>query len=206
MNVENRGPWIQTAGGTPWYPYTPCVADVCLADMRALSRICRFAGHLRDDVDHYSVAQHCVIVANELLRAGHSAEVAFFGLVHDAHEAYPPHDVSAPLKHGTRFARAATDMEGDAMIAVGDFFSVPEPGKDTEELVLEFDLRALATERRDLLNRSVRAWRKLPEPFDGSIVPVGAREAWQSWIGRVEGLATKTGRHELALEAKACAR
>ena len=63
--------------------------DVDIHDIAsALSRICRFNGHLRADVGHYSVAQHSVEVARLLRTWGWHPDVQLYGLLHDAAEAY----------------------------------------------------------------------------------------------------------------------
>lgn len=58
----------------------------------ALSRLCRFNGHTPN---HYSVAEHCVHMAEYLLPV--SQNLAFEALMHDSHEAYTG-DVITPIK------------------------------------------------------------------------------------------------------------
>jgi len=60
----------------------------------ALSMQCRFNGHIRE---FYSVAQHCVLVAQYLKHALFGRNVIMAGLLHDAAEAYLG-DVVSPLK------------------------------------------------------------------------------------------------------------
>jgi len=59
-----------------------------------LARIPRFGGNL---VDGYSVAQHSVLVSDELARAGATPEMVAEGLMHDLAEAYTG-DFPRPLK------------------------------------------------------------------------------------------------------------
>lgn len=59
---------------------------------QALSKICRYTGHIADGVPFYSVAEHCVLVSHLCPK-----RYALAGLLHDASEAYVG-DVSSPLK------------------------------------------------------------------------------------------------------------
>lgn len=60
----------------------------------SLSLICRFIGH---SDKFYCVAEHSIMVANELRHQGYDAKMQFVGLMHDATEAYLG-DVPTPLK------------------------------------------------------------------------------------------------------------
>ena len=42
--------------------YDPSQIDI-IKIARSLSRQCRYIGHLRPGIEHYSVAQHCVLVS-----------------------------------------------------------------------------------------------------------------------------------------------
>ena len=63
----------------------------------AISRQCRFTGHLLPHIDHYSVAEHSVLVSALLKDMGASPQLQFAGLMHDAAEAYLA-DIAAPFK------------------------------------------------------------------------------------------------------------
>ena len=53
--------WIQTYSGRRFSLTEPSAEDVDIDDVaHALSLLCRFTGHVSE---HYSVAQHCVIVS-----------------------------------------------------------------------------------------------------------------------------------------------
>lgn len=94
----------------------PKPEQICLADIAVgLSNACRFGNQVSR---FYSVAEHSVRVAEaieaalheeaveESLRNGHglyerSGQTAFYGLMHDAHEAYTG-DITAPMKKTLR--------------------------------------------------------------------------------------------------------
>jgi len=75
----------------------------------ALSQTCRYTGHYRE---FYSVAQHSVHVAQELIAAGNSPEYCLWGLMHDASEAYLA-DLAAPVK---RFIDGYRKLEENLML------------------------------------------------------------------------------------------
>ena len=69
--------------------------DISMEEVaQALSRICRFTGHVEN---HYSVAQHSVLVSELLRCMGQSINVQLAGLLHDAAEAYIG-DMHGPMK------------------------------------------------------------------------------------------------------------
>jgi len=73
-------------------------SEIHLVDIAsAISRQCRFTGHLLPEFEHYSVAEHCVLVSALLKKMGCSVQLQFFGLMHDAAEAYLS-DIAAPFK------------------------------------------------------------------------------------------------------------
>lgn len=81
---------ICTASGVRFSLLDARIEDVRIEDIaHALAHQCRFGGHT---VDHYSVAQHSVLVAREV-----PPEYALVGLLHDASEAYAV-DLPAPIK------------------------------------------------------------------------------------------------------------
>ena len=82
--------WIQTYTGKQFFYRNIKLDSIDIIDIaRSLSMIPRFLGHLDRT---YSVAQHSLYVSRMV-----SAEAAFWGLLHDAAEAYL-NDLPAPLK------------------------------------------------------------------------------------------------------------
>lgn len=177
----SRGPWLQVATGGHWYPLSPRAEEVVDADIAAsLSKICRFGGHVALDVGPYSVAQHSVLVAMQLRDWGSPAEIQLQGLVHDAHEAYPPGDVLSPVKR--ELGWQARVMEEKAARVVRAHFGVPV---ELDPMVRHADLVLLATERRDLLAPSAVEWGELPEPMEERIAPWSWEVARGCWIDRL---------------------
>ena len=74
---------------------SPQTSDIHIKDIaHSLSMICRYNGTTRY---HYSVAQHCVAVANVAQKMGCPPEQVLYALLHDATEAYIC-DIPRPLK------------------------------------------------------------------------------------------------------------
>lgn len=74
---------------------SPRPEDVDIEDIaHHLARLCRYGGAVQD---HYSVAQHSVLVVQSLALAREPLEVLRWGLLHDAAEAYCG-DFIRPLK------------------------------------------------------------------------------------------------------------
>lgn len=103
---ERHGDFMQTATGRKFWPMDPRADEVFIEDIaHSLSMQCRYAGHC---LRFYSVAEHSVMIARHLA-ASHAPEVALYGLLHDASEAYLI-DVPRPVKPyltGYKVAEAA---------------------------------------------------------------------------------------------------
>lgn len=144
--VARATPHMLTKSGIDYVPGALRVRDVRISDTaHALALICRFGGHC---TEHYSVAQHSLLVANILASIQSSPEAVLCGLLHDAHEAYVG-DVPTPIK--AQLGGAWTDLEHQAEETVLDAFGLRDAMNDWHDIVKHADLVALATERRDLL-------------------------------------------------------
>lgn len=139
----------------------------------ALSHICRFTGHV--DL-FYSVAQHSVLVSY-LVPSEHALE----GLLHDAPEAYIG-DVATPLKSMLSDYKT---IECKVEAAVMNHFNLPTAMHPS---VKQGDLRALATEKRDLMPKAVDGlpWECLEgvEPHPTRVVPLSPHEAKVLFLDR----------------------
>lgn len=149
----------------------PAAAMIEPADIaHSLSMQCRFNGHTRH---FYSVAQHCVLVA-DLVPAEHQLAA----LLHDATEAYVG-DLVRPLKEGMREFYECQNLESlyDAVerkvwIAICARFDLDPILPDC---VKHADLVALATEKRDLMPEHPEPWPCL-EGVEPNAVPI---DPWQ---------------------------
>lgn len=145
-------PWLQTRSGRVFPLIDPRPEHVYWPDVvYALAHVNRFGGH----VGHYSVAQHSILVADQLL-----PEWRPYGLLHDAHEAFVG-DVTTPLKIalGTNqrvgLGGIVRDIDRAVLEAAGLCWPVPQ---EIAEAVKIADVRALVTERRDLHMPAPESW------------------------------------------------
>lgn len=139
-------PHLLTRTGRRWNVLEPRAEDVSLVDIaHSLSNQARYNGHTHR---FYSVAQHAVLVAQEVLRL-HGPEAAFAGLHHDSEEAYTG-DLVGPLKRlpGMTNFRTIADWTSAAIREAFAVLSTPT----IDRMVGAVDGNMLLTEMRDLFN------------------------------------------------------
>lgn len=125
--------------------------DILLADIAgALSRICRFGGHVRE---FYSVAEHSWHCADQALADGLPVPVQRLALLHDAAEAYVG-DLVKPLKVLLP-DYVAIERRLDAVIR--ERFALPD-ATEAVEAVKELDRAMLIAERRALFTADTVTW------------------------------------------------
>ena len=196
--------WIQTFTGQAVDLLHPRPETIQLADIEhALARICRYTGHT---VEHYSVAQHCVLVANHL-----QPELALQGLMHDAVEAYVQ-DVSAPLKWAMRELAHESPydrIEHRVDLAIAKRFKLERP---LPKEVRDADLRMLATEARALgfLEKAPQPWSLPLPPYDMEIECWSASRAKEEFHNRFmtascEEVCTSRGVQAISVACPTCA-
>lgn len=140
--MARSGSWFQTHTNRRFYPDDPRVEDIVIDDIaHSLARICRYNGHVHE---HYSVAQHSVLVSDIL-----EPELKMLGLLHDAAEAYIG-DVIRPLKV---LLPDYQKIEARVEDAVCERFGLPMP--PWPSAIKDADMRMCETERRDLLPKRI---------------------------------------------------
>lgn len=183
MNVEGRA--ILLASGRYVDPLDLAPGEIRIEDVaHALSHQCRFSGHTRV---FYSVAEHSARVAAAVIAAGYPPETSMWALLHDVPE-YVLVDLPSPLKQDPVLGDAFRAAEARVMGVVKDAFGlVPfEPAA-----VKEFDLRLLATERRDLMPDVPGEWSVLAgvEPLPERILPLSSVHARVEFLSLYDRLA-----------------
>jgi hypothetical protein len=163
---------IQTAIGGVVDLAEPDPEQISIHDISfALSRICRFGGHISPALGLYSVAQHSVIVSRLC-----PPEMSLIGLLHDATEAYLG-DLVTPLKN---LLPAYRDLEIKWALAIGQRFGLGDALANLPAEVKHADRVAFMTERRDVLAPLIPDY---PNPFayfdrqvqEGTLVPTSTR-------------------------------
>lgn len=160
MNKQDA--FIRTYSGGKVFFFEPEKSEITLQDLfHPLSMLCRFNGNCEE---FYSVAQHSVLVADEIYKETKDKEVAFMGLAHDFSEAFIS-DIPSPFKnHFDEFKKVELRME----IWLAKWLGCNFP---YDPIVKKHDLKALSTEMRDLM--TVCDNENLPHPYEERIVPRG---------------------------------
>jgi uncharacterized protein len=198
---------IRTFTGRMFWPLNPRPEDLDIRDIaHALSLVCRFTGHTRS---FYSVADHSLRVSylaeNQVRNNWRGIlgfpdfnglaffrEVALWGLLHDASEAYLC-DVPSPIKHASGMGQIYRQYEQRLMdVIVKRFDLLPyEPGfiKMADRLLLD-------AEMRDLMACKDRMDVKL-DP----IIPLTSEEAEAEFLRRFYALTMALTAERTAAEA-----
>ena len=190
LNTSNS--WIQTHKGHKFFPYK----NTSIVDIRdiahSLSLLCRFNGHCKQ---FYSVAQHSVLVASACGEGkehdtppfgveNRYLELAKWGLLHDAMEAYLG-DTPSPLKSDER-----EFLELSLLNNIGAKLGLKELPFEGKKVIANNDKRMLVTEKRDLMAVDIPwgDWTTSYEPFKFTIHPLGPEEAEKLFLSRFDEL------------------
>lgn len=160
MVIHEQSPtWIPTAHGNAIDLADPNPWAIAIEDIAVqLARVCRWSNATRE---HYSVAQHSVLVSQLV-----PAELALAGLLHDAAEAYLG-DASVPLKV---LCPEIVEVERRVAAAIARAFDLDPAAFEAPE-VIHADHVLRATERRDLVARIDMPFLDMPAPLAGVIEP-----------------------------------
>lgn len=159
---------IKTFTGRIVDPFCLKAEDIDIVDIaHALSNICRFNGHCNK---FYSVAQHCVLVA-ELS----SLENKMAALLHDASEAYLC-DIPGPIKHSAEF-QDYRGFERDVQERIYNKFGLFSP---IPSEVKEMDKAAVVAEGVQLMNE---LYSGLGPPAEVILEPWAPSRAKKNFLG-----------------------
>lgn len=157
IDKRRRGDWMQTYTGRAFWPLDPRQEEVDIIDIaQALSKQCRYAGHC---LGFYSVAEHSCHISDRC-----PVDLALWGLLHDASEAYLT-DVIRPIKpHLIEYSV----FEAKIMRVIAQRFGLAWP-MPTE--IKRLDNAILANEQQQIMADPPRDW-QLKEPMlDPFIIP-----------------------------------
>ena len=188
--------WISTYRNKRVFPFDPDKDTIEIEDIaHSLAMICRWGGH---SLTYYSVAEHCVRVADFLyvqaVKSGKSIEeskrIAFLGLMHDATEAYVG-DIPRPIK-GFMYLQTPRGMEGfretEAHVykVIEEALGLPPYKDGDDEIIHEADNILLVTEARDVQHGSGKwdYWTDQPEPLEGIIYAMTWEVAKSTFLTR----------------------
>jgi uncharacterized protein len=187
---KKPNPWVQSRDGVILDLLEPNLRKYTIEEAaHSLARINRFSGHTRSLIP-YSVAQHSVLVSRHL-----PERFAYAGLAHDLHESIIG-DVTSPVKWALEAlggGSAFNELDGIVMRAVQKRFGV-KVGEECKFAVREQDLRALVTERRDLLGDiEAKSWGikfgGMPVlPWEDIITPWDVQKAERIFLAEFERL------------------
>jgi 5'-nucleotidase len=175
----NTSCWIQSRDGKIIDLLHPVLKPLKIEEVaHSLARINRFTGHTRS-LSPYNVAQHSVLVCRHLPN-----EFKYAGLMHDAHEVSVG-DIASPIKWALEeLGGGAAFYELDRRMskAFRKRFKV-HTSEESRLAVREQDLRALVTERRDLMGDvQARPWKFSQEPWPERIVPWSIQQSEQIFL------------------------
>lgn len=156
--------WLETNTGFKFNPFTdPAVPNYSLKDLVwGISRACRYGGQIRDEVDHYSVAEHSVLLTRhawkELYGNRPYAELKPHELMelrtiagHDLGEGLLT-DMVRPIKKAMpEYTKIAYAFDVRLAVRFGMIFPLPK-------WVSELDTHILRDERAQVMNPSANVW------------------------------------------------
>lgn len=198
--------FIRTYTGQKFWPLDPSADEVSIEDIaHALSLVCRFTGHT---YCFYSVAEHSLRVSHlaermvmEYKPFGYTIpvserpgltilahEIALWGLLHDASEAYLC-DVPSPLKRAPGIGHLYKGFERTLMGVIAERFALipyePAIVKDADRILLKTEMRDLMNAKEGFsLDWDYAGYAPLPE----TIYPMDAQRSEVEFLRRFQSL------------------
>jgi len=163
--MTNKDAWIQTYSGKKFHIFDPKPEEVDIEDIaHSLSLLCRFNGHCNS---FYSVAEHSIYVAQEIIDQGHPVELCMAALLHDSSETFIG-DMSKPFKDHMDYYK---EVEKNIQRVIEKKFNLPANIFD-HKAIKDADVAVLLAEKRDLMNKEPEPWSMNATPIKTKIVPV----------------------------------
>jgi len=144
--------WQQTYSGKRFYPFREDLEGIDIDDIaHSLSMLCRFNGHTKY---FYSVAEHSVLISNEVEKRYGDVDLSLCGLLHDASESIIS-DIPKDIKH-SGICEGVIELENKIFERIAEKFSLKYAYIPKE--VKEIDNRILLDEGEQLLNDGIKDW------------------------------------------------
>lgn len=160
-----KGDWMQTFTGKAFWPLDPRPEEIDIVDIaHALSLSCRYGGHCKR---FYSVAEHSILVSELCLLFYGSYQVALWGLLHDACEAYIS-DIPRPLKS---MLPDYQEIERNLDKVIIDKFNIKY--EEVKQKVKDVDNSILYFEMKELMSTPPMSWSDC-----GWILPQAPPKGW----------------------------
>lgn len=186
--ARERGPWMVTASGLPWYLLDPRPDDVRITDIAAgLSRNCRYNGQLAEEFEFLSVAEHSVLMTRWALENGvvTTREDALAILMHDASEALLGDNITPMKALMPEFRRIEDKTQDVIMTGLGLDKADIRISKEMIKLIdrrIRIDERDIAIEEPARTIGAHMAWLEEPDltalevPLAGKLPKAARRE------------------------------
>lgn len=156
--------WLETNTGHKFNPFSESpVPDYSLKDLVwGVSRACRYAGQIRDEVDHFSVAEHTVLLTRWVWATRYGSQ-PFHQLTYDERKdlrTAAGHDLGEGLL--TDMVRPIKKQMPEYRLVAGKFDEKLARRYDLHLLMpdwlREADNRILRDERAQVMNPSANRW------------------------------------------------
>lgn len=187
------GMWMHTHSGRQFFPLDPRPEDFTIEDLaNGLASTVRYAGQGRID-RWYSVAEHCVHIANWLVGQGYPPQVGLVGLLHDAAEGLM-HDLTRANKGAVGPAYKLLEKHFQTVIWLK--YRLYSWSLAYEGLIDEVDSRIVPVEKAAITNHPGQEWASdALVPLDGITIrcwrPERAKDCWlglYGWLCRDAGM------------------